>query len=107
MSIGTAAIYSVLGIAVVFCALAMLMVIIIVLYNATNKKMAEEKPAEPVRAAAPAPEPVLAAGTAGNVKLYNTDPRDAAMVMAIVADQLGKPLNELRFISVKRIDEGE
>ena len=43
MSIGTAAIYSVLGIAVVFCALAMLMAIIIILYNATNKKTAEEK----------------------------------------------------------------
>ena len=104
MSIGTAAIYSVLGIAVVFCALAMLMAIIIILYNATNKK-APETPAEPVRAAAPAPEPVPATGTAGDVKLYNTDPRDAAMVMAILADQLGKPLNELRFISVKRIDE--
>ena len=27
------------------------------------------------------------------------------MVMAIVADTLGKPLNELRFLSIKRIDE--
>ena len=107
MSIGTAAIYSVLGVAVVFCALAMLMVIIIVLYNLTNKKAAKDEPAEPVRAAAPAPAPVLAGGTAGDVKLYDTDPKDAAMVMAIVADQLGKPLNELRFISVKRIDEEE
>ena len=105
MSIGTAAIYSVLGICVVFAALAMLMVIIIILYNATNKKAAQPAPAEPVRAAAPAAEPVLAAGTAGDVKLYDTDPRDAAMVMAILADQLGKPLNELRFISVKRIDD--
>jgi hypothetical protein len=28
---------------------------------------------------------------AGELKLYDTDPRDAAMVMAIVADALGKP----------------
>ena len=27
----------------------------------------------------------------------------AAMLMAIVADKLGKPLNELRFISIKEV----
>ena len=37
------------------------------------------------------------------MKLYNTDPRDAAMIMAIVADELQKPLNELRFISIREI----
>ena len=51
--------------------------------------------------AAPAP------GSAGAFKLYNTDPRDAAMVMAIVADSLGKPINELRFISIREVREDE
>ena len=46
MSIGTAAIYSVLGICVVFAALAMLMVIIIILYNATTKKASAPEPAK-------------------------------------------------------------
>ena len=50
-----------------------------------------------------APAGPLAPGTAGELKLYDTDPRDAAMVMAIVADELGKPLNELRFISIKEV----
>ena len=31
------------------------------------------------------------------------DPKTAAMLMAIVADKTGKPLNELRFISIKEV----
>ena len=50
--------------------------------------------------AAPAP---TAPGSAGQLKLYNTDPKTAAMLMAIVADKMGKPLNELRFISIKEV----
>ena len=46
-----------------------------------------------------------APGTAGELKLYNVEERDAAMVMAIVADKLGKPLNELRFISIREVTE--
>ena len=53
--------------------------------------------------AAEAPKAPAAPGSAGDFKLYNTDPRDAAMVMAIVADTLGKPLNELRFISIREV----
>ena len=56
-------------------------------------------PAAPV---APA-EPQYAPGTAGQLKLYDTDPKIAAMIMAIVADKMGKPLNELRFISIKEV----
>ena len=47
----------------------------------------------------------LAPGTAGEVKLYDTDPRTAAMLMAIVADELQAPLNELRFLSIREIKE--
>ena len=46
-----------------------------------------------------------APGTAGELKLYDTDPRDAAMIMAIVANKMGKPLNELRFKSIKEVKE--
>ena len=51
----------------------------------------------PVKENGPAP------GSAGQIKLYTTDPKDAAMIMAIVADSLGKPLNELRFISIREV----
>ena len=64
----------------------------------------------PAPAAGPAPAAPAAVknlpaapGTAGEVKIYDTDPRDAAMIMAIVADKLQKPLNELRFVSIKEV----
>ena len=107
MSIGTGAVYSLLGICVVFAALTMLMVIVILLYRLTTPKAAEV----PVRAVEqPQTQEIVefgfpeAPGSAGGVKLYDTPERDAAMVMAIVADAMGKPLNELRFLSIKRID---
>ena len=33
----------------------------------------------------------------------DNEPKTAAMIMAIVADKLQKPLNELRFISIKEV----
>ncbi len=105
ISIPVAAGYAVLGYLVVFFGLVLLMCVIFVM----GKVMHREKPAAAPAAAAPAPAPAPvkkadpAPGTAGEFKLYNTDPRDAAMVMAIVADTLGKPLNELRFISIREV----
>lgn len=48
----------------------------------------------------------LAPGSAGEIKLYNVEERDAAMIMAIVADKTGIPLNELKFISIKQTEDG-
>ena len=64
------------------------------------------KPVAPVAAAvAAAPEIAkpAAPGTAGELKLHDVEPKTAAMLMAIVADKMGKPLNELRFISIKEV----
>lgn len=44
-----------------------------------------------------------APGSAGQIKLHNVDPKTAAMLMAITAYKIGKPLNELRFLSVKEV----
>ena len=60
-------------------------------------------PAAPAAAPAPKAAPVLAAGTAGECKFYNVGDREAAMLMAIVANKLGKPLNTLRFKSMKEV----
>lgn len=102
LDLGGYALYSVMGICVVFVALILIMLMIKILVAVTEKKTAPAAEAA-ASAAAPAPEPVLAPGTAGDLCLYDTDPRDAAMVMAIVADELKKPLNELRFISIKEV----
>ena len=45
----------------------------------------------------------VAPGTAGQLKTYDVPPKTCAMLMAIVADKMGKPLNELRFISIKEV----
>ena len=55
----------------------------------------------------PAQEPVqelpTAPGVAGQIKLHDVEPKTAAMLMAIVANRMDKPLNELRFISIKEV----
>lgn len=108
LNFGGGVLYAILGLLVVFFALVLLMVIIKVLIKVTDKN--EAKKAAALAAAAPvveAPAPVKengpAPGSAGQIKLYTTDPKDAAMIMAIVADSLGKPLNELRFISIREV----
>ena len=109
ISVGNSLIVALLGYLVVFFGLILLMLVVMLLGKVMISQAKKAKAAEP----APAPvaveaEPVKAApapGTAGDLKLYDTDPRDAAMIMAIVADSLGKPLNELRFKSIKEVKE--
>ena len=108
LQIGTAGLVALLGYAVVFVGLIALMVVILIegkIAVSKNEKAEAPKAAAPA-AAAPAPKPVLAAaasGTAGEVKLFNVPDKDAAMLMAIVAHKLNKPLNELRFKSIKEV----
>ena len=107
--VSEAAITAVLGYAVVFLGLAMLMLVVIIMGKIMSGAKAEKK--EAPKAAAPvkqnslaaAPAAAAAPGTAGQVKLYDTPDCDAAMIMAIVANKLDKPLNELRFISIKEV----
>ena len=106
-----AGIIALLGYAVVFFGLILLMIVVTIMGKAFTAKKAPTAQAAapaPVAAAAPgaAPAPVeapAAPGTAGQLKLYDTNPKTAAMLMAIVADKMGKPLNELRFISIKEV----
>ena len=111
ISVGNAAGYALLGYLVVFFGLVLLMCVIFAMGKIMSRKKAAPAPAAAAPAAAvPAPAPVKAEpapGTAGELKLYDTDPRDAAMCMAIVADTLGKPLNELRFISIREVKNDE
>ena len=107
-----AAIVAVLGYAVVFFGLILLMGVIIIMGKAfmakDAKAAAKAAAAKEVLAAVPvataaAPESPAAPGTAGQLKLHDVEPKTAAMIMAIVADTMGKPLNELRFISIKEV----
>ena len=100
-----AAVVAVLGYAVVFFGLILLMGVIIIMgkaFMAKDKKAAAAAAAAPAAPAAPVEAPA-APGTAGQLKLHDVEPKTAAMLMAIVADKMGKPLNELRFISIKEV----
>lgn len=105
ISVGDAAMTALLGYAVVFIGIIMLMILVMfvgdLMFKSAKRKAAKAPAAAPAAPAVPAAAP----GTAGELKLYDTDPRDAAMVMAIVADKLGKPLNELRFKSIREVKD--
>ena len=108
ISFGNAAVVALLGYCVVFFGIVLLMCVITIMgkffvAKANKAKAAAPAPAAPVTVtpvAAAAPE---APGTAGQLKLHDVPPKTAAMLMAIVADKMGKPLNELRFISIKEV----
>ena len=115
ISILNAAIVALLGYAVVFFGLILLMLVIMAMgkvFVAKSQKVSKQATAAKasLAASAPAAAPVAAPvaevaapGTAGQLKLHDVNPTTAAMIMAIVADKMGKPLNELRFISIKEV----
>lgn len=107
ISIGEALIFALIGFAIVFAVLLILNIFIRILSavvrgieNGTKKTeaapVADSKPAIPAGMK-------VADGSLGDVKLYDVDDATAAMIMAIVADQLDAPLNELRFKSIKEV----
>ena len=107
LGIGQAAVLALLGYAVVFFGLILLMCVVMTMGRIFIAKEAKVKAAAPAAPAAPvaapeAPKPT-APGTAGELKLHDVEPKTAAMLMAIVADKTGKPLNQLRFISIKEV----
>ena len=102
-----AGVIALLGYAVVFFGLILLMCVVTVMgkiFMAKDAKAAKAAPAPAASApAAPAVEAPKAPGSAGQLKLHDVEPKTAAMIMAIVANKMGKPLNELRFISIKEV----
>ena len=126
LKVGHAALLALIGIAIVFVVLILLMLIVQLegkifegseklrekhpewsekIQNVKQKmtfwKKKEQKQEEDTQNQ----EKQYAQGTCGELKLINTDERDAAMIMAIVADETNTPLNELRFKSIKRVEE--
>ena len=107
ISVGTAGLVALLGYAVVFIGLIALMVVVMIMGKVMSAKKTAPAAAPAAATAAPTPAPkaapALATGVAGECKLYNVGDREAAMLMAIVANKLGRPLNTLRFKSMKEV----
>ena len=116
MSFLEACLYSLTGMLVVFFALILLMLIIRIMTAVGDAAEKRSKAAPAAAGNIPAPDAQgeaftlkqtgpMAPGSAGELKLYDTDPRTAAMLMAIVADAMQAPLNELQFLSIREIRE--
>lgn len=82
--------------------LAVIVVIMVIRKHIANKRRANAPEVLPIPE--DSAEKPVAPGSAGQVKLYNVEPKTAAMLMAIVANKMDKPLNELRFISIKEVE---
>lgn len=99
---------SILGFAIVFFVLIVLMFVIRLMRTAMESFEAS-KTKDAASAAIPAvvpvpvrdPNLVPAKGSLGEVKLHGVEDRTAALIMAIVADEMKTPLNELRFLSIR------
>lgn len=104
--IGTAALIVVLGMAVVFFGLILLMFVTKIAGAIISRKnTAAPAAALAAASAAPAVPNVPAPGSAGKIALHDVPDKTAAMLMAIVADRTGKPLNQLRFISIREVKD--
>ena len=117
ITLGEAGGLSVLGITVVFAMLIALMVVVVLLarFSKVKKQIRRGCKQETIVPTAAVAKPngetqgantdnAPAPGSAGIIKLYNVPEKQAAMIMAIVADHLNVPLNQLRFKSIKLID---
>lgn len=101
--------YSIIGFIITFVVLIFLMGVIRLISLLVEKFTAlkEKKDAEKVEENQTQEEERLAPGSAGELVLKDVSERDAAMIMAIVADELKVPLNTLRFISITDVTESE
>lgn len=95
---------SIVGMAVVFAVLIILMAFIKVLsliLKLSSKKTSEKTIINDIEKKEPA------RGSCGEVAVFDVPDKIAAMAMAIVADKTQIPLNELRFISIKEVEENK
>ena len=105
---------SLVGIVTVICILAIIAVLIILVSKVirTVENAASKKKAAPAAATAPSapvgkPTGVIpvAGVSQGTIDLVNVDEKTAAIIMAIVSDKSGIPLNRLSFKSIKLVED--
>ena len=102
---------SLIGITTVICILAIIALLIILVskvIRAIEGAATKKAPATPAAApavSAPAGVPMPAGMNQGELELINTDEKTAAVIMAIVSDKSGIPLNRLSFKSIKLVED--
>ena len=101
---------SLIGITTVICILAVISLLILLVSkviraveNKANSKKTADAPAQ--AAAAPVGVPMPAGINQGELELVGTDEKTAAIIMAIVSDKSGIPLNRLAFKSIRLMED--
>ena len=108
MPLAQALLVAVAGILTVLAELGIITVIILLLSKVIRALTAKFAPAAPEPApvpSAPAAPPLPADESRGTLTLEGVDEPTAAVIMAIVSHQSGIPLNHLRFISIKEVED--
>lgn len=105
---------SLFGILMVFLLLIILAVLIMIISRVVRlgeniaakkgKKNADSDAPAPAQQAAAAETPLPGTQSQGTLDLDGVDEPTAAVIMAIVSDESGVPLNRLLFKSIKKID---
>lgn len=103
---------------IVLVVLAVLVLLISKMVRAAQGKAAEASvdsaaaigdapavPAAPAAVPAPAAAPLPENQSAGTLELYDCTEKEAAVIMAIVSNESGVPLNRLEFKSIKAIEK--
>ena len=95
--------------AVIVAVVAVLLIAYVYIIKAINsKKTVIEAPKAPVAPVAQQPAPAQVSGPAassGDLELVGTDEKTAAVIMAIVSDKSGIPLNRLQFKSITLMED--
>ncbi len=111
MTLGDALETAGIGFGTVLGVLALIAVCVIVISKVIrlieNKKAGEAAPAqaEAVTAQAPQAQPVASNTSTGSLELVDVDEKTAAVIMAIVSNESGLPLNRLAFKSIRLLEE--
>ncbi len=109
---------AVIGFCTVILILAIIAVLIIILsktiratekiISAIKKIIAKKASASSATPTAPSPAQAAPEGiNGGEVELIGTDEKTAAVIMAIVSQQSGIPLNRLSFKSIRLVDDNK
>ena len=95
--------------AVVVAVVAILLIAYVYISKAiSSKKSVVETPKAPVAPVSQPTAPVQVSGPAassGDLELVGTDEKTAAVIMAIVSDKSGIPLNRLQFKSITLMED--
>ncbi len=96
------------GFVVVLSMLAIIAVAILIfskVMSSVSGKKSKEEPVAVSETKTPAGVPLAEGNSAGSLDLIDVDESTAAVIMAIVSEESGIPLNRLSFKSIKKVED--